>query len=313
MNISLAPLQGFTDATFRSAWQKHFTGIDTYYAPYITLQNDDRIKKSQWRDILPEHNAIVPIPQLLPKSVKEACVLMGALDGLGGFEEVNINMGCPYPMVTNRGRGSGLLPHPEVVKGILDALCDRYGADYRFSVKMRCGLLEHDEMEAVFDVLNAFPLSAVILHPRVAKQLYKGEASWDYFAKAELMTDLPLVYNGDINSRLDYLRLLSEFPKLTGVMLGRGVLANPALPEEIVKKMELPRDERLSRMYNFMLDLVEGNRAVLSGESHLLSKMKSYLPYIASTNLDKKKAYKKAKKARFLDIYMLELKAYLSD
>lgn len=311
MNLSLAPLQGFTDAAFRQVFQSHFSGVDAYYAPYITLQNDGTIRKSQMRDILPERNTVLPVPQILANSAEEALQLMTSIDALACYQEVNINMGCPYPMVTKRGRGSGLLPQPEKIRSLLEALFQDYGSDYSFTVKCRCGLSDFNEMEGVFQALNAFPVASVILHPRIAKQLYKGRASWSHFAQAREMTDLPLVYNGDINSTEDYQHLLAEFPDLHGVMLGRGVLMNPFLPQEIVQDSALTQQERLMSLKAFVLDLIELNRQNLSGDSHLLSKMKSYLPYFEAYNYNKRKVYKKMKKAKTMASYTSELHHFL--
>lgn len=310
MNLSLAPLQGFTDAAFRRVWQKHFTGIDEFYAPYITLQNDGRIKTSQWRDILPERNGILPIAQILPRSADEALALVAQLDDLGGYETINVNLGCPYPMVTRRGRGSGLLPHPEMIEEILEGLFQRYGDAYSFSVKCRCGLNDFDEQEAVFKVLNHFQLATIILHPRIAKQLYKGRASWSHFAEAKAMTDLPMVYNGDINSVDDYQQLMAEFPDLHGLMLGRGVLMNPLLPQEIKRGRLFSQDEKLVLFRAFVFDLIEENRHYLSGDSHLFSKIKSYLPYFEAYNYDQRKVFKKMKKAKSMSSFVAELQQF---
>ncbi len=298
MNLLLAPLQGLTDVTFRNVWQHYFSGIDAFYAPYIALQNDGSIKKTPWRDILPEHNEHLPIPQILPADVAEALELSRRIKELGVYSEININLGCPYPMVTNKGRGSALLPHPDKVGELLQALNLEFSDVFQFSVKLRCGLTDFDEIEALIPVLNAHKLKNVILHPRIAKQLYKGEADQEHFAIAYKSMKHPLIYNGDINTLEDYHRLIQRFPGIDGVMLGRGLLQNPLLPEEIVRELVFTPDERLKRLQPFVDELIEQNRQQLSGESHLLSKMKSYIPYFAAFNANGKKAIKKMKKCK---------------
>lgn len=311
MTLSLAPLQGFTDAPFRQVWQQHFEGLDAFFAPYIALQNDASIKNSQWRDILPERNKELPIPQILPNSANEALSLMARIDGLGVYSEVNINMGCPYPMVTRKGRGAGLLTEPHVIRDILSSLFEHYGTRYRFSVKCRCGLNDFSEMETFFKVLNDFQLSSIILHPRIAKQLYKGQASTSHFAQAINMTTHPLVYNGDISSLEDYHTLMQLFPHQKAFMLGRGVLKNPLLPQEIKRGEAYSSLERLDLIAPFVSDLMALNATNLSGESHLLSKMKSYLPYFEYYHLEERKLFKKMKKATGLKAFSQYLDAFL--
>ncbi len=302
-SLFLAPLQGFTDAIFRQAWQQNFVGLDRYYAPYIALQNDGTVRNSQFRDLLPERNDILPVPQILPANAQEALELTQKIEALGVYKEININVGCPYPMVTNRGRGSGLLPYPERLDDILSVLFKAYGSSFSFSLKMRCGLESFEEIESLMPVINKYPIRDLILHPRIAKQLYKGEADHALFEKAMTLTDLPLYYNGDIFSLSDYQLLMDEFPQLSGVMLGRGVLQNPLLPLEIKRGEVFMLKERLELLKPFVDEIFDLNSQHLSGESHLLSKMKSYVPYFASFNSENRPAYKKMKKAKSLRSY----------
>ena len=313
MKLLLAPLQGFTDAAYRRAWQQHFTGIDAFYAPYITLQNDGSIKNSQWRDILPANNEVLPIPQILAANAEEATILTQRIADLGIYKEINLNLGCPYPMVTNRGRGSALLQQTEVLREILDALFSQFGESLNFSVKLRCGLLDFDEVKDVVQVLNDFPIAYSILHPRIAKQLYKGTADQDCFADVFGKFNHPLYYNGDIYTLANYNKLCQQLPALQGVMLGRGILENPLLPEEIKNGVAFSTKAKLDRLTSFFDDLLEINRQQLSGESHLLSKMKSYLPYFMYFNLDNKKAYKKMKKAKGMNSFLEGMSDLLSD
>lgn len=304
MKLLLAPLQGFTDAAFRQAFSTHFSGIDTYYAPYVSLQNDGSIRNSQWRDILPERNPVLPVPQILTSSVYGAMSLTNRIHDLGVYKEVNLNLGCPYPMVTRKRRGSGLLPNPMDIEVILSNLLTAFDGKLDFSVKLRCGLADFDEIKEVIPVLNRFDLKYSVLHPRIAKQLYKGNADQGAFADAFAELEHPLYYNGDINTVEDYNGLVERFPKLEGVMMGRGILMNPLLPAEIKRGEPYDLPVKLDLLSDFHNSLFEANKANLSGESHLLSKMQSYIPYFRSFNIDNKKAYKKAKKAKSVDSYL---------
>ena len=303
MNLLLAPLQGFTDVSFRNAFEECFGNIDTYYSPYITLQNDGSIKKSQWRDLLPERNNMPVIPQILAANAKEALDLTQRIVDLETYKEVNLNLGCPYPMVTNKGRGSALLQKPEELALMLEALFSTYGDSLNFSVKMRCGLVDFEEVHSVIEVLNRFPIAYTILHARVAKQLYKGKADQDCFGKALAEINHPLYYNGDIYTLDNYNQLVDRFPTIEGVMVGRGVLENPFLPREIKTGEIYDKTQKMKLFSEFHQALFEANEAHLSGESHLLSKMKSYLPYFTYLNPENKKAYKKVKKCKGLRGY----------
>lgn len=312
MKLLLAPLQGFTDAIFRQVYAEHFGHIDAYYAPYIALQNDGSIRPSQWCDILPERNDTLLVPQILPANAEEALELTSRLVELNAFKEVNINLGCPYPMVTNKGRGSALLQKPEELRDLLEALFNRFGETIDFSVKMRCGLVDFDEIYEVVKVLNDFPLAYSILHPRVAKQLYKGKADQTFFKAVMGSFKSPIYYNGDINSLEDYHLLVSNFPKLEGVMLGRGILQNPLLPTEIKTGEILEFHQKLELFSQFHNALFQTNEEYLSGESHLLSKMKSYLPYFLYFNPSNRKAYKKVKKCKGIRTYQEGMEELLS-
>lgn len=312
MPLYLAPLQGFTDLAFRNAWHKHFTGVDADYAPYITLQNDGSIRNAQWRDIDTEQNTVLPIPQILAQSAEEALALVARIAELDVYKEININMGCPFPMVTNRGRGSALLQKPEVIAEILDALFAHYGETFAFSVKMRCGLESADEMTQVIEVLNKYPLSHVILHPRIAKQLYKGEVSRPCFAQAQELLKHTLIYNGDICTLDDYQDLMQAFPNLDGLMLGRGLLRNPLLAQEITTGEVLPLRDKLELFEAFHDALFYENSQTLSGDGHLLSKMKSYIPYFAHFNMANRKAYKLLKKSQSIKAYQERMRMLLA-
>lgn len=303
MNLSLAPLQGFTDAIFRNVFTDCFGHVDTYYAPYIAFQNDGSIRNSQWRDITPGRNETRAIPQILVANAEEALGLTQRIVELETYKDVNINLGCPFPMVTNRGRGSALLKNLDELERVLDALFSTYGDQLNFSVKMRCGMTEFDEVSKAIEVLNNYKISHTILHPRVAKQLYKGKANQDAFGEVLSQINHPLHYNGDIRTVKHYNELLERFPSIEGVMIGRGILENPLLPQEIKTGERVEDAKRLVLFSEFHQALYDTNETHLSGDSHLLNKMKSYLPYFEQFAPVNKKAYKKVKKCNGLRSY----------
>jgi len=171
LKIYFAPLQESTDYVYRNAHSKFFGSVDKYFAPYIVRQNDGSIKKSHSRDIQESNNiGYTLVPQILAGNTNDFVFLAKVLQD-NGYSEINWNLGCPYPMVTNKGLGAGLLIHPDKIKAILEESLPQIST--KVSVKLRTGLTSHDDILKVAMVLKEFPLSDIILHPRFAKQLYK--------------------------------------------------------------------------------------------------------------------------------------------
>ncbi len=209
--IYLAPLQGFTDAVYRKAYSEVFSGIDAYFIPYISTKNNQILKKYE-REILQENNPQKRVvPQVLAKNTEELLSLSSILVK-EGYSEINLNLGCPYPMVTNRGQGAGLLPYPEKIEKMLAAFFQNFSIN--LSIKMRAGLNSADEIKNVIPVLNDFPVSEIILHPRIAKQLYSGIIDLEIFRITSEKLKHKLIYNGDIFSVADFERIKNLFPDI---------------------------------------------------------------------------------------------------
>lgn len=197
-----------------------------------------------------------------------------------GYQEVDINLGCPFPLLAKRHNGSGILPYPEEVKALL-SIVTRY-PQISFSVKMRLGWEQPDECLALAPILNDLPLRQITMHPRLGKQGYKGEVDLQGFSAFREVCRLPLVYNGDIHNLEDIQRISAQFPSLAGIMIGRGLLANPALALEYKENHTLAPDEMRDRLKS-MHKSVYNNYDVLleGGEGQLLTKMKTFWEYLA--------------------------------
>ncbi len=293
--IYFAPLQESTDYIYRSAHAKFFGGVDKYFAPYIVRQNDGTVKTSHLRDIKSENNqGYLLIPQILAGNSTDFIFLTKILHD-NGYNEINWNLGCPYPMVTNKGLGSGLLPFPERIKSILEEAIPKI--DCKISVKMRTGLQSHDEIFQIIDILNEFPLSEIILHPRFGKQLYRGEPDEAVFAEVHKTLNHPLVYNGDIESaeNLDRLNLL--FGDINTWMIGRGILKNPFFPN-LLKNGATPEiEEKAIILRNFHDEIIHKYSTLLCGSSHLLMRMEKFWSYFCFGFPDPHKTFKRIKKA----------------
>ena len=297
--IYFAPLQEFTDWAYRKSHSDVFGNIDKYFAPYINCQNDGTVKKSHLRDLAPDNKmGYRLVPQILAGNSKDFIFLAKLLTDLG-YTEINWNLGCPYPMVTNKGQGSGLLPRPEKIDEILSESLPLLSC--RISVKMRSGLLSPDEIFSVIPVLNKYPLLEIIFHPRIAKQLYRDQADPEIFIQAARQQEIPWVYNGDILSTEDFNNLDSLFQTQTSWMIGRGILKDPMLPGKIRK--ESPIQVKLKLFKEFHAAIFYEYSKLLSGKSHLLMRMLKFWSYFCYSFPDPHKTLKRIKKAGSLEKY----------
>lgn len=299
MKLYSAPLQGFTEAPWRNAHQEIFGGIDTYYTPFVRIERGE-FRTREVRDILPENNTVSRlVPQLIASTPPELEQLAGLFIEKG-YREADINMGCPFPLLARKHKGSGILPYPEEVAALLDELA--HYPELKFSVKMRLGWESADEWRALLPLLNAAPLQQITLHPRIGKQQYKGEVDRASFAAFYQECEHPLVYNGDLLAAGDIQKLEEAFPRLEGVMLGRGLLANPALASEYIRGESLSQKELYNKVKLLHARLLEYYESRLQGDVQLLSKMKPYWEYLLP-DMDRK--IKKAiKKATRIDKYL---------
>lgn len=283
--IHFAPLQGYTEVFYRNAHAACLGGIDTYYTPFVRLEKG-AFRRRDVRGIEPENNQVPHlIPQLIASTAEKAESIL-ALFIEKNYREVDINLGCPFPILAKRHNGSGILPYPEEVKALLDIVL-RY-PQISFSVKMRLGWEQPDECLKLAPILNELPLKHVTLHPRLGKQQYKGEVDMNAFSEFERINQHPLIYNGDINSVEDIQRINEGHPSLAGIMIGRGLLANPALAIEYKEQRTLSADEKrekLRLMHTSLFD--QYSKQLEGGEAQLLNKMKTFWEY-PSPNMDRK-------------------------
>lgn len=299
--IYQAPLQGFTDFGFRKVLAESFGGIDKFFIPYISYGKGHEIKRSQLREVFPENNQSLPVvAQVLFSDGTELTELVSILKDYG-YDEINLNLGCPYPMATNKGRGAALLEKPEA---LLEALQQLYSKNYqvRFSVKMRAGMTNDRDAEAVFEVLNQFPLEEVIFHPRTADQMYDGHANPQLFANAVSLVKHPLVYNGDIVSVAGFQELQTILPTQNSWMIGRGLLANPALGAQLKGDVFNPNELR-EKLRDFHDRIFDNYSSRLDGSGHVLMKMNQFWTYFCESFSNPHKAMKLVKKSTSLHKY----------
>ena len=292
--LSLAPIRGLTDAHFRSLFAQHFSGFDFSIAPFINPQKKAELNDKLLSDVLPEINTVLPvIPQLLNSHAEDFVALAHRLADFG-YEEINWNLGCPAPMVTRKKRGSGLLAHPEMIIELLEEIMPQL--KIKLSIKTRLGFSSVEQTQALLPKLDAFPLTEIIIHTRLGKQLYKGNTDPDSFAVCQQLTRHKLAYNGDIISLDGFNELQKRFPTVEHWMIGRGALSNPFLPEEIKSCTQVKQSEKIVRLEAFHQELFAMYQERLSGASHIIGRLKLLWQYMAQCLPEPEKSFKKIKK-----------------
>ncbi|MBD5348752.1 MAG: tRNA-dihydrouridine synthase family protein [Bacteroides sp.] len=296
--ILIAPVQGHTDAAWRHFHEEVYGGNNKYFTPFIRCDHGS-LRKQDLRDYTSDLNSGLDLePQVIFRDMGELEVLLGELSKAGA-ERVNLNMGCPFPLQTGKGRGAGFLKNQEEISKLADTLSKYPSLSY--SVKMRLGFEDPAEWGNVIDVLNGLSLRHVDVHPRVARQQYGGELHLDEFEKLLSTSRNPVVFNGELKTPEDIDNIISKYPEIYGTMTARGVLGRPSLVSEWQEGRTWSRDERIEKMLKFHNLLLNHYSSTLCGEAQILSKIKPFWEY-AEEEIGRK-AWKAIKKASNLAKY----------
>lgn len=302
--LSLAPFQGITDVVYRNVFKKHFRGIDKYYTPFFTGIQKDNSKSLRGEEISPEFNDVNTIvPQILSNTAEEIVRFANQCKSMG-YPEFNLNMGCPFPRVANKTRGCGLMADPDRTIKMLNEVFEHIDG-IKFSIKCRLGYYSDEEIYAFVDTFNTLNFSEIIIHPRIGKQMYTGEASLEKFNALVPLINKPLVYNGDIFTTDRYNSILSSFSFFSilsfDIMLGRGLLTDPFLAEEI-KNIDNQQDKK-QRLHNFVVDLYVARLHHAGGSPKIIGSMKELWKYMMNIFDDPQNVWRKVKKVNHLDEY----------
>ncbi|MBQ2902737.1 MAG: tRNA-dihydrouridine synthase family protein [Agathobacter sp.] len=301
MKIYFAPLEGITGYVFRNAYAKYYGGIDKYFTPFISPHTKKLMDTREKRDILPENNQrLYIVPQVLTNTAEDLIDLAKQLKEEYGYEEINLNLGCPSKTVTTKGKGSGFLEYPDR----MEEFFDRYfkASDVKLSIKTRIGYWDVEEAQRLLNLYERFPFEEVIIHPRLGSEMYKGTPHYEVFESYLDRTQHSLCYNGDINS-LDQLQSLdSKWEKCDKFMLGRGLIARPG--------MLLSQEDRI-QFQSFHDEILEGYEAYMCGDRNTLFKMKELWSWWAVMFPGQEKLLKKIKKATTLQEYKMLVKAMM--
>lgn len=292
MRIYFAPLEGITGYIQRQTFAKHFGCVDKYFIPFIQPKQHGHFTSREKKDMAPENNAgLTAVPQLLTNSVHDFLLTIEKLRELG-YSEVNLNLGCPSRTVVSKGRGSGQLADTEALNRFLSEIFENAQVD--ISIKTRIGLVDPSEFETILPIFQKYPLKELIVHPRVQKEMYKGTPHKEIFAAAKAVKEFPVCYNGDIFCKPDCEQLIQQFPDINYIMIGRGLLRNPALAREIQGGSPLTKEE----VRHYHDELYARYQKVMFGDRNLLFKMKEFWEFQICSFEDTIKAAKKIRKAQ---------------
>lgn len=306
MKFYLAPLEGITRFSYRNAVNKYFgKGVDKYFTPFFAPHTKRTMNMKEMQDVLPENNlGINLVPQILTNSAEDFLRFERDMREMFGYDEVNINLGCPSGTVVPKKRGAGFLGDVDELDRFLYEVFEKKAG--RVSVKTRLGLRDAEEFYEILEVYNKYPMSELIVHPRVREEFYKGRPHYDMFAYALNNSKNELSYSGDINTPEDYNELLrlceaaGNGDRLTSVMLGRGMVGNPALIRMLSGQGEEMNREELKGFHDTLLmELKE----VLPGERPVLFKMKEIWLYLSKNYEDGERILKRIQKSKNMAEY----------
>lgn len=297
MILSLAPMEGITGHVFRAAHAACFGALDRYYSPFIKPPRvGSGFGKRDLRELCPgEAPDPKLVPQLLTRNADEFVWAAGLLSKMG-FGEVNLNLGCPSRIVASRGKGAGFLGDPDGLDAFLAKVTEE--SPIPVSVKTRLGIASVDEYERILDVYCRYPLAELVVHPRLLEEGYGGTPHWEAFGETLARAPFPVTYNGDMFSLGDINALERAFPKGNRVMLGRGILANPALGR-MAKGGSAATADELERFHDLLFEGYEGQ---MGGNAVL--RMKEWWSYAKYAFEDPVSVWRAVRKVRKVEQYV---------
>ena len=298
MELYFAPMEGITGARYRQAHRACFGGVDRYYLPFLSPTRDHLFTPRELRQVSPEVNAgLNAVPQLL---TREPADFLWAARALGemGYGEVNLNLGCPSGTVVAKGKGAGLLADPPALERLLEGIFSGDLGGVRVSVKTRMGMADPEEFGPLLKLLGRFPIALLIVHPRVREDYYRHPLRRAEFLAPLPRLGLPWCWNGGVTDRESYDQA-AALPGVRGVMVGQGLLADPALARKLRGGPPAGRDE-LRRFHDL---LYRGYLADFGSQRNTVFHMKEVWRYLSRLFDGGEKLFKQIKKAQDAPAY----------
>lgn len=306
----LAPMESVTGYVYRNVYHAMFGDMDKYVTPFIAPSKKKVLKTRERKDVAPEHNqGMCVVPQILTNDAEQFLTACNVLSELG-YREVNLNLGCPMATVVSKKKGSGFLEEPEWLDRFFDAVFKGMSGlpedrRYSISVKTRIGVEFPEEFEDILQIYNRYPISELIIHPRLQKDFYNNRPNLLVFAEALEQSVHPVCYNGDIFTVEEYHAFREKFPQVDRIMLGRGVIANPGL----VREIRTGQSVTMAELREYHDRLYAGYREEMDCERDALFKMKEVWFYLGKMFPDAERELKKVKKADRPEEYLAAVRS----
>ena len=292
MRYYFAPMEGLTDSIYRRLHHKFFPGVDRYYMPFLSPTVHRTLTHREDRELPFAHTEVLhAVPQLLTK-VPEDFLWAAGQCAERGYDEVNLNIGCPSGTVVSKGKGSGMLRDPDTLDRFLEAVFR--DSPLPISVKTRLGLERPEEFPPILEILNRYPIRELTIHPRVRKQFYDGSVDMDMFRHAAAHSTNPLCYNGDITSLSQVETIQKEFPHVEAMMIGRGLVADPGM---------LSGGTDAQALEGFMNALLESYIEAFGGSRNAMFRLKENWGFLHSRFEGCDKLWKRLRKTTDLEEY----------
>lgn len=318
MQIYMAPMEGLTGYIYRNAFERYFGcgKMDKYFIPFISPNQSQKFLAKEIRDIERENNqGMYAVPQIMTNRAQDFIWTAKMLFHDYGYEEINLNLGCPSGTVVSKFRGSGFLAVPNELDAFLDEVLndsfitgsDNGGKPIRVSLKTRIGKESPEEFPRLMEIYNKYQFEELIVHPRIRTDYYRNSVNLESFAYAVENSKNPICYNGDIFTRTDLVKFMEHFPMVERIMLGRGLIADPGFfdvasadnPGEYVRDLEYDK-LRMKKLHD---EVYAERLKIMSGDKHAIHRMKEMWCYMEQTFDDSKKDVKRIKKAQKMAEY----------
>ncbi len=299
-NVYLAPMEGLTTRIFRQALGRHYKGVTKCFTPFLSPNQNKSFQKREWEEIEKPDELLIPtVPQLLCNNPEHFIWAAGEIAELG-YKEVNFNLGCPSGTVVAKKKGSGFLSCPDELDAFFDKVFPEMDKlSLKLSVKTRLGRYETSEYERIQEIYNRYPISEIILHPRVQKDFYKEPVKPEWFSYALENSKNKIVYNGNLFTAGDINRFEKEYPYEDTVMIGRGLIARPYLIEDMT---DFPKN--IGKLKDFHDDVLEAYRG-RADEFSILCKMKEMWEHMGPALSLTDGELKKIRKAKTISEYKI--------
>ncbi len=289
MKYYLAPMEGLTDSVYRTLHHEYFGGIDRYYTPFFSPTEVHRLTPRELRELDPANNPAPTVPQLLCKNADDFLWMAEQIAAFG-YTEVNLNLGCPSGTVTAKKKGAGMLADTDALDAFLERVFAACPID--ISIKTRIGYQDVGELPELLEIFGRYPICELIVHPRTGKEMYRGVPHLDAYDSVCANMQIPLCYNGNVSTRADAAYIAERFPKTEAIMIGRGLLQNPALLSDKKVTRALMRD--------FHEQLLGRYRVVLGSDHAVAGRMKEIWLLMSSMFETDKKYVRRLQQSRDL-------------